>query len=88
MAFVLSLGSRKLYGYQFSQFGYCHMALLVVVGQSTLLAANVFSGFIWCVLLVCVCVGALRRSAHACLCLARGVCARARNTRSFAPRAA
>lgn len=48
VAFVLSLGSRSLYGYQFSQFGYCHMALLVVVGQSTMLAANVFSGFIWC----------------------------------------
>ena len=47
MAFVLSLGSRKLYLYQFSQFGFCHMALLVIVGQSTLLAANVFSGFMW-----------------------------------------
>jgi hypothetical protein len=47
VAFVLSLGSRSLYMYQFSQFGYCHMALLVVVGQSTFLAANVFAGFIW-----------------------------------------
>lgn len=57
VAFVLSLGSRKLYLYQFSQFGYCHMALLVVVGQSTLLAANVFSGFMWfvipCGMVVC-----------------------------------
>jgi hypothetical protein len=47
VAFVLSLGSRKLFLYQFSQFGYCHMALLLVVGQSTLLAANVMNGFMW-----------------------------------------
>lgn len=47
MAFVGSLKKRKLYRYQFKQFAYCHMALLVVVVQSTYLAANVFNGLIW-----------------------------------------
>lgn len=57
VAFVISLKKRKLYRYQFSQLAYCHMAVLVVVGQSTLLAANVFEGLIWfflpCSLVVC-----------------------------------
>lgn len=47
VAFVISLKKRKLYRYQFSQFAYCHMALLVVVGQSTLLAAIMFEGMLW-----------------------------------------
>ncbi|KAA0155455.1 hypothetical protein FNF29_01829 [Cafeteria roenbergensis] len=50
VAFVLSLVRRKYYAYQFSQFAYCHMALLVVVVQSTLLASNVYHGLIWFVM--------------------------------------
>lgn len=45
--FVLSLRRKKLYAYQFSQFGFAHVAILIVVGQSSLLARNVFSGFVW-----------------------------------------
>lgn len=49
VAFVMSLQMKHL-KYQFSQFAYCHMALLVVVAQSTSLAANLFSGLLWFVL--------------------------------------
>lgn len=47
VAFVMSLRKRKLYKYQFKQFAFCHMALLVVVFQSTFLAHNVFNGLLW-----------------------------------------
>lgn len=47
VGFVISLKKRKLYRYQFQQYAYCHMAALVVVGQSTFMAANVFEGLIW-----------------------------------------
>lgn len=50
VGFVVSLRKKKLYRYQFSQFAYCHMALFMVVWQSTFLAANVFQGMIWMVL--------------------------------------
>lgn len=50
VAFVISLQKQRLYRYQFAQFAYCHMALLVVVVQSTYLALNIFSGLIWFVL--------------------------------------
>jgi hypothetical protein len=57
MAFVIALKRRRNFRYQFSQFAYCHMALLFVVVQSTYLAANVFNGLIWffvpCGLVVC-----------------------------------
>lgn len=57
MGFVISLRRRKNFRYQFSQFAYCHVALLVIVAQSTFLAANVFRGLIWfvlpCGLVVC-----------------------------------
>lgn len=43
----MSLKKRKLYRYQFKQFAFCHMALLVVVFQSTFLAENVFNGLLW-----------------------------------------
>ncbi len=48
--FVVSLRRRRNFRYQFSQFAYCHIALLVVVGQSTLLVANAFSGLLWVLL--------------------------------------
>eukprot|EP01138_Halocafeteria_seosinensis_P006943 gb/GECG01007101.1/.p1 GENE.gb/GECG01007101.1/~~gb/GECG01007101.1/.p1 ORF type:complete len:363 (+),score=30.17 gb/GECG01007101.1/:1-1089(+) len=50
VGFVVSLRKKKLYRYQFSQFAYCHMALFMVVWQSTFLAVNVFQGMIWMVL--------------------------------------
>jgi phosphatidate cytidylyltransferase len=57
VAFVLSLNRQKYMPYQFSQFAYCHVALVVVVVQSTLLAANLFDGLIWfvmpCGMVVC-----------------------------------
>jgi len=48
--FVVSLRRRRNFRYQFSQLAYCHVALLVVVGQSTLLVANAFSGLLWVLL--------------------------------------
>lgn len=58
VAFVLSLRKHRQFRYQFAQFAYCHMALIVVVGQSTLIIANVYAGgLIWfflpCGLVVC-----------------------------------
>lgn len=50
IGFVVSLRKKKLYRYQFSQFAYCHVALFMVVWQSTFLVANVFQGLIWMVL--------------------------------------
>ena len=47
MAFVFSLRRQRHFMYQFSQFAYCHMALLAVVVQSTFLIANAFQGLIW-----------------------------------------
>jgi CDP-diglyceride synthetase len=47
VAFVISLRQRRNFKYQFSQFAYCHMALLLVVVQSTYLAANIFNGLLW-----------------------------------------
>lgn len=44
--FVASLRKKNM-RYQFSQFAYCHIALIVVVVQSTFLAANVFNGLLW-----------------------------------------
>lgn len=49
-AFVLSLRNKKFFRYQFSQFAYCHMALFMVVWQSTFVAANAFKGLLWMVL--------------------------------------
>jgi phosphatidate cytidylyltransferase len=47
IAFVFSLRRRKNFKYQFSQFAYCHIALLAVVFQSTFLCSLVFNGLIW-----------------------------------------
>jgi len=55
--FVIMLRRRRQFVYQFTQFSFCHMALLAVVLQSTYLASNVFNGIIWfavpCGLVVC-----------------------------------
>ncbi len=48
--FVISLRRRRNFKYQFAQLAYCHIALLAVVGQSTLLAANAFHGLVWVLL--------------------------------------
>jgi phosphatidate cytidylyltransferase len=57
IAFVLSLTRRRYFQYQFAQFAYCHVALAVVVMQSTFLAANLFEGLVWfvmpCGMVVC-----------------------------------
>jgi len=54
--FVWSL-RKKYYRYQFKQFAYCHVTLLVVVVQSSFLVTNMFNGLVWfllpCSLVVC-----------------------------------
>ena len=50
VAFVFSLRRRRNLRYQFAQFAYCHIALAVVVGQSTFLVANAYQGLLWFVL--------------------------------------
>eukprot|EP00516_Mucochytrium_quahogii_P010956 CAMPEP_0203784976 /NCGR_PEP_ID=MMETSP0100_2-20121128/769_1 /ASSEMBLY_ACC=CAM_ASM_000210 /TAXON_ID=96639 /ORGANISM=" , Strain NY0313808BC1" /LENGTH=426 /DNA_ID=CAMNT_0050687025 /DNA_START=15 /DNA_END=1295 /DNA_ORIENTATION=+ len=44
--FVWSLRKRQ-YKYQFKQFAYCHVTLMVVVMQSSFLVSNMFNGMIW-----------------------------------------
>jgi len=46
MAFVLQL-KKDHYKYQFKQFAYCHVTLLVIVVQSSFLVSNMFEGMIW-----------------------------------------
>ena len=48
--FVVSLQRRRAFRIQFAQLAYCHVALLAVVGQSTLLAANAYAGLYWVLL--------------------------------------
>mmetsp|Transcript_2725 Transcript_2725/g.8303 ORF Transcript_2725/g.8303 Transcript_2725/m.8303 type:complete len:303 (-) Transcript_2725:275-1183(-) len=54
--FVWSLKKRH-YKYQFKQFAYCHVTLLVIVVQSSFLVSNMFKGLIWfllpCSLVIC-----------------------------------
>lgn len=50
VAFVVSLRQRKNFKYQFQQFGFCHLALILVVGQSTYFVSNVFQGLFWLML--------------------------------------
>jgi phosphatidate cytidylyltransferase len=54
--FVWSLRAKH-YKYQFKQFAYCHVTLLVVVVQSSVLVSNMFHGLIWfllpCSLVIC-----------------------------------
>lgn len=47
VAFVLSLHRRRNFRYQFQQFGFCHLALIVVMGQSSYLVASAFQGLFW-----------------------------------------
>jgi phosphatidate cytidylyltransferase len=46
VAFVLSL-KRGLYRYQFSQYGWTHMIILVVIMPTSFFVSNTFSGIIW-----------------------------------------
>lgn len=46
MAFVLSLRSEH-YKFQFKQFGWTHIALLLIVYQSHLIVQNLYAGLIW-----------------------------------------
>ena len=46
VAFVLSL-KRGLYRYQFSQFGWTHQIILVVIMPTSFFVSNTFSGIIW-----------------------------------------
>eukprot|EP00047_Mylnosiga_fluctuans_P011134 m.19748 g.19748 ORF g.19748 m.19748 type:complete len:440 (-) comp3468_c0_seq1:48-1367(-) len=45
-AFVLSL-KKGYYKFQFIQFGWCHLALLLIVSQSHLIIQNMFNGLVW-----------------------------------------
>lgn len=49
MTFVLSLRKSR-YMYQFGQYAWTHMILLVTTVPSSFFVANVFSGIIWYVL--------------------------------------
>lgn len=44
------IGLRKPYLYQFGQFAWTHMILLIVFLQSSFFVANIFEGLIWFVL--------------------------------------
>ncbi|KAK0602236.1 hypothetical protein LWI29_031637 [Acer saccharum] len=46
MWFILSLKKRS-YKYQFSQYAWTHMILIVVFAQSSFLVANIFQGIFW-----------------------------------------
>jgi len=54
--FVWSL-KKHYYRYQFKQFAYCHVTLLMVVVQSSTLVSNMFNGLVWfllpCSLVIC-----------------------------------
>lgn len=47
IAFVLNLRKKKHYRYQFAQFAFCHVTLLLIVAQSSALVSNIFRGLIW-----------------------------------------
>ncbi|KAJ0765658.1 putative phosphatidate cytidylyltransferase [Helianthus annuus] len=46
MWFILTL-KKKMYKYQFSQYAWTHMILIVVFTQSAFTAANIFEGIFW-----------------------------------------
>lgn len=48
VGFVLSLRTGH-YKYQFGMFAWCHMAILLIVVQTSLLIANLFQGLFWLV---------------------------------------
>ena len=47
VAFVLSLRKKHLYRYQFERFAYCHIILLGIVAQSSVMLYMIFEGIIW-----------------------------------------
>jgi len=49
VGFVVSLEKRQ-YTYQFGQFAWTHMILLIILLQSSFFAANIMRGLIWFVL--------------------------------------
>ena len=46
LIFVLTL-KRGYYRYQFQQFGWTHITLLIIVGQSSALINNIYEGLVW-----------------------------------------
>ena len=44
--FILSL-KKKMYKYQFGQYAWTHMILIVVFTQSSFTVANIFEGILW-----------------------------------------
>ncbi|MED6212096.1 phosphatidate cytidylyltransferase [Stylosanthes scabra] len=46
MWFILTL-KKKMYKYQFGQYAWTHMILIVVFGQSSFIAASIFEGIFW-----------------------------------------
>lgn len=44
--FIVTL-KKKMYKYQFSQYAWTHMILIVVFTQSSFTAANIFEGIFW-----------------------------------------
>ncbi|XP_048498482.1 phosphatidate cytidylyltransferase 1 isoform X2 [Beta vulgaris subsp. vulgaris] len=46
MCFILTL-KKKMYKYQFGQYAWTHMILIVVFIQSSFMAANIFEGIFW-----------------------------------------
>jgi phosphatidate cytidylyltransferase len=49
MMFVLSL-RRGMYLYQFTQYAWTHMTILVVIMPTTFFVSNIFQGIIWYIL--------------------------------------
>lgn len=46
MWFILTL-KKKMYKYQFGQYAWTHMILIVVFTQSSFVVANIFEGIFW-----------------------------------------
>jgi phosphatidate cytidylyltransferase len=44
--FVLTL-RKEVYRYQFSQFGWTHIGILLVVAQSSAISLNIYEGIVW-----------------------------------------
>lgn len=65
VGFVFSL-RKGFYKYQFGQFAWCHLTLLVVVFTSHLTIANMFKGLIWYLSFLCVCVYGVNVSEFVC----------------------
>ncbi|KAJ7960833.1 Phosphatidate cytidylyltransferase family protein [Quillaja saponaria] len=47
MWFIVTLKKKKMYKYQFGQFAWTHMILIVVFTQSSFTVANIFEGIFW-----------------------------------------